>query len=334
VTDSGELDLGVPESATLEPAAGFLHHLRGRPSGAGFAAGGELDTLAPGPSLCEAVAAAAAHGHDQLGESELIGVLCAWRRISSWAAAGEAATVLALDRGRAAKSQDTGKNDLAEHVGDELAAALTLTGRSADRLLSLWRGLGRLDDVHAALERGEIDWAKACVFVDELGVLASDQAARAIAGRLLGRDGAGGWTTGQLRARLRQAVLAADPDAAVRRRKARAEADVESWDELADRPGESLLPGLTSGHREPGCSARRHPVLRQIHVACDLGHRRTRDPQLRTRLRKAAVCSSAGGTPAALRSLSARLSAYQAFITITNNDASAQAVEVTMNAED
>jgi hypothetical protein len=221
--------------------AGFVHHLRGGPGGAGFGAGGALDALAPGPWLGEAAAAAAGGGHDQLGESELIGVLCAWRRMSSWAAAGEAAAVLALDRRRAAQAQASGRADLSEHVGDEVAAALTLTGRSSDRLLSLSRGLGRLGEVHAALERGEIDWAKACVFVDELGVLASDQAAREIAGRLLGRSGAGGWTTGQLRVRLRQAVLAADPDAAVRRRReARADADVESWDESS---GNAALAG-------------------------------------------------------------------------------------------
>ena len=76
--------------------AGFLHHLRGGPSGTGFAAGGVLDTLAPGPWLADALAAATATtaagggGHGQLGESELIGVLCGWRRIASWAAAGEA----------------------------------------------------------------------------------------------------------------------------------------------------------------------------------------------------------------------------------------------------
>jgi len=223
--------------------AGFVHHLRGGPGGAGFAAGGTLDLLEPGPWLGEAVAAAAARGvgepgGQELGESELIGVLCAWRRMSSWAVAGEAAAVLALDRRRAAQAEQSGRAGLSEHVGDEVAAALTLTGRGADRLLWLARGLGRLDVVHAALERGEIDWAKAFVFVDELGVLASDEAAAEIAGRLVGRAGAGGWTTGQLRVRLRQAVLAADPDAAVRRRReARADADVESWDESSGNAG-------------------------------------------------------------------------------------------------
>ena len=85
--------------------AGFLHHLRACPSGAGFAAGGVLDTLAPGPWLADALTtatAAATGGHGQLGESELIGVLCGWRRIASWAAAGEAAAVLTLAKRRAA----------------------------------------------------------------------------------------------------------------------------------------------------------------------------------------------------------------------------------------
>ena len=40
--------------------AGFVHHLRAGPSGAGFAAGGVLDTLAPGPWLAEALATATA----------------------------------------------------------------------------------------------------------------------------------------------------------------------------------------------------------------------------------------------------------------------------------
>jgi hypothetical protein len=69
--------------------AGFLHHDRGGPCGVGFAAGGALDSLAPGPWLAEALTAATAGGtaggHGGLGESELIGVLCGWRRMAAWA---------------------------------------------------------------------------------------------------------------------------------------------------------------------------------------------------------------------------------------------------------
>jgi len=212
--------------------AGFLHHLHSGPRGVGFAAGGVLDEMTPGPWLGDAITAAIADGNDKLGESELIGVLCAWRRMSSWAAAGETAAVMELVRRRRAQSDEPDTSRLAEHINDELAAALTLTGRSADRLISMSSGLARLSEVHAALESGQIDWAKACLFVSELAALDDDDVAREIARRLLGRAGAGGWTTGQLRAALRRAVLSADPGAADRRREeARKDAEVQSWDE-------------------------------------------------------------------------------------------------------
>jgi len=282
--------------------AGFLHHLHSGPVGIGFAAGGVLDEMTPGPWLGDAITAAIADGNDKLGESELIGVLCAWRRMSSWAAAGETAAVMELVRRRRAQSDEPDTSRLAEHINDELAAALTLTGRSADRLISMSSGLARLSEVHAALESGQIDWAKACLFVSELAALDGD-VAREIARRLLGRAGAGGWTTGQLRAALRRAVLSADPGAADRRREeARKDAEVQSWDEpsgnaalagrelppadviaadsritalarwlqdrgavgtlsqlravayiavLADRPLESLLPGLGASQSRP-----------------------------------------------------------------------------------
>jgi hypothetical protein len=218
--------------------AGFLHHVRGGPSGVGFAAGGVLDTLAPGPWLAEAIAATTADGHAQLGESELIGVMCAWRRISAWAASGEAAAVVTLAKRRAAASQEPGRSKLAEHVTDEIAAALTLTGRSADRLLTVASQLVRMPDAFAALRHGEIDWAKATVFADELAALSDDVMAAIIADRFLGRAGAGGWTTGQLRAALRRAVLAADPQAADRRRAdARKDAEVRAWDEASGNSG-------------------------------------------------------------------------------------------------
>jgi hypothetical protein len=221
--------------------AGFLHHDRQGPCGAGFAAGGVLDTMAPGAWLAEALTAATADGLGGLGESELIGVLCGWRRVASWAAAGEAAAVLALARRRAGQAAAPGRAHLAEHVGDEVAAALTLTGRSAARLLDVAAGLGRLPEVAAALRGGGIDWAKACVFADELAPLDDAGVAAAIAARLLGRAGAGGWTTARLRAGLRRAVLAADPGAAARRQaQARRDAEVRAWDEAS---GNAALAG-------------------------------------------------------------------------------------------
>src|SRR5271165_902323 len=213
--------------------AGFLHHDHDGPAGAGFAAGGALDALAPGPLLAQAAAAAAGggqDGHGGLGESELIGVLCGWQRLASWAQAGQAAAVIALARRRAAQAAGRENPHLAEHADDEIAAALTLTGRAASRLSSVAAGLDRLPEVLAALRAGQLDWARACVFVDELAAL-DDAGARQIARQQLGR---GGWTTGQLRARLRRAVLEHDPGAAgQRQREARKDARVEAWDEAS-----------------------------------------------------------------------------------------------------
>jgi hypothetical protein len=227
-----EYEAGPWTGAGESIPAGFLHRDHEGPAGAGFAAGGALDALVPGPLL--AAAAAAASGDDQekhsaLGESELIGVLCGWQRLASWAQAGQAAAVITLAHRRAGQAAERRNRHLVEHTDDEIAAALTLTGRAASRLSSVAAGLDRLPEVLAALRAGRIDWAKACVFVDELAAL-DDADARRLAGQFLGRGGE--WTTGQLRAWLRRAVLKLDPDAAARRRReARKDARVEVWDE-------------------------------------------------------------------------------------------------------
>jgi hypothetical protein len=227
-----EYEAGPWTGAGESIPAGFLHHDHDVPSGAGFAAGGALDGLAPGPLLAGAAAAAAGSDqerHGALGESELIGVLCGWQRLASWAQAGQAAAVIALARRRAAQAAAGRNRHLAEHTDDEVAAALTLTGRAASRLTSVAAGLDRLPEVLAALRAGQVDWARACVFVDELAALDDADAGR-LARQFLGRGG--GWTTGQLRHWLRRAVLQHDPGAAgQRRREARKDARVEAWDE-------------------------------------------------------------------------------------------------------
>jgi hypothetical protein len=218
-------------------AAGFVHHAGGRP-GVGFAASGVLDQLVPGQVLAGFAADAWAGGLAELGESELVGVMCAWRRLASWAAAGESAAVTALARRRAVQARERKSPNLIDHVGDELAAALTLTGRSGKRLLDLAAGLARLEATRAALAAGVIDWPRAMIFADELVALDDDEA-RAAEAMVLPR--AGQLTTGQLRAALRRAVLAIDPAAAGRRRRAaRKDAGVHVWDEAS---GNSALAG-------------------------------------------------------------------------------------------
>jgi hypothetical protein len=194
-----------------------------------FAVGGLGDEMLPGWLLGKVLDDATADGYLELTDDELAGVLRGWHRQVSHCQSMLARIVAEVGRRRVEQSRRPGWSRAAEHVTDELAVELTLTGRSAERLRDLGFGLERLPEVNDALLSGFIDWARACVFVDELAVL--DEAAAAEIGAALA-DQATGWTTGQLRAALARAVLAADPEAAERRKsKARTETRVELWRE-------------------------------------------------------------------------------------------------------
>lgn len=207
-------------------------------TGAGFAAGGLLNRLAPGAVLAGFAQSAWVDGLETTSDDALVGLLRAWRRLASWASAGELAAVTELDRRRRAEVAAGADPHLAGHVGDELAVALTLTTRSADALLDLACGLARLPLTRAALADGQIDRAKALVITDGVSGL-SDAHAAAVESAVIGR--APGQTTGQLRAATRRAVFAVDPAAAERRREeARKDARVEVWDE---RSGTAALAG-------------------------------------------------------------------------------------------
>jgi hypothetical protein len=199
------------------------------PIGAGFAAGGWLDQLVPGPVLSSFSQDTLECGLGSLEDDELVGVLRASRRLASWQAAVEFWAVGELDARRLRESGRPGWSRISEYVSSELAAALTLTGRSADTLLCLSRDLARLPMVLRSLAEGRIDRARAEIFAAELAAL-GDVAAVAIADALI--DIAGSMTTSRLRYALRRMVLTVDP-AAVRRRaaKAREDARVEAWSE-------------------------------------------------------------------------------------------------------
>ncbi len=214
--------LAASRAGTAAPAS---------PAGARFCTGGAADRLAPGPVLAGLAAREWADGVSRISDDALIGLMTAWRRLASWASAGEAAAVAELNRRRLAQVDAGADPELAEHVGDEIAPPLTLTMRAAGLLLGFAVRLGELPLTRSALAAGEIDRAKASVIVDELTGL--DPAhARAVEAVIIGR--APGQTTGQLRAAARRAVLAADPGAARSRREAaQQEARVEIWDEPA-----------------------------------------------------------------------------------------------------
>ena len=218
---------GVPDVI----GAGFTHREEGRyrvRGAAGFEAGGPADVMGPCSVLAELTGQTLERGLGRLTDDEVVGVLRAARRLVSWQSAVELAAVTELAARRGREQHGAGPAP-AERTSAEVAAALTLTGRSADLLIDFAAGVARLEDVAAALGRGDIDVARAHVFADELAGLPWLQAS-VLATRHL--QVAGEVTTARLRAILRRAVLAADPDAGRRRqRDARQDARVQAWPE-------------------------------------------------------------------------------------------------------
>jgi hypothetical protein len=226
IDDAGGPGAGPPGPEVFK--AGRWDRARG--NGAGFASGGVADDLPPGPTLAGLAGDAWDQGLERLSDDELIGVLRAARRLASWASAMELSAAGDLWRRRTDEEAagDTGAGEL---TGDEIAAALTLTGRSADQLLDLAIGLRRLPMTSAALTAGDIDVPRAIVIAQELAGL-TDEHAAAVERAVLGA--APHQTTGQLRRATHRAVLATDPAAARQRKEqAQREARVERWTEPA-----------------------------------------------------------------------------------------------------
>ncbi|MQA95294.1 MAG: DUF222 domain-containing protein, partial [Streptosporangiales bacterium] len=106
-----------------------------------------------------------------------------------------------------------------EFASDEIAAALTLTRRTADaEFWTAWDLHERLPDVMAAFRLGAIDWPRARIFSEVLTEL-SDAQAVLIATRVLPK--APTMTTGQLAARLKREAMAIDPEWYARRYRER-----------------------------------------------------------------------------------------------------------------
>jgi len=203
---------------------------RARGDGARFEAGGVADGLPPGPVLAGFAADVWDSGLARVSDDELIGVLRAARRLTSWATAMELAAARHLWFRREAE-ENAGDTGAAARVDAEIAAALTLTARAADTELGLAIALGRLPLTSAALAAGAIDAPRAKAIAEEVTGL-SDEHTAAVEQAVI--TAAGRQTTGQLRAATRRAALTADP-AAARKRKEEAlrEARVERWSEHA-----------------------------------------------------------------------------------------------------
>jgi len=198
---------------------------------AGFAQGGPADVLGPGLLLAALAEQAWGDGLGGLDDDELTGVMAAWQRLGARAAAGLLAAAAELAGRREAEGNATRDWRPLQHAGDEVAAALTMTGSSASRILGLACSLGRLRLTSAALAAVRIDERRAAVIAEELSGL-DDEDAAAVEGLIIGK--ATRQTTGQLRPAVRRAVIAADP-AAARRRKEEAlkDARVETCTETS-----------------------------------------------------------------------------------------------------
>ena len=198
---------------------------------AAFAQGQLADSMSPGCVLAGLSEQAWQHGLAGLDEDQLTGMLQAANRLAAWSAALRLAAVSQLAGRRAASAGASGDQGALEHVRDEIAITLTLTGWGADRLLGMAMALDRLPLTQAALATGTIDERRADVIADELAGLSDEHAAR-VEAMLLPKAAA--QTTAELRRAARRAVISADPAAAKRRKeKALQDARVETFTEAA-----------------------------------------------------------------------------------------------------
>jgi hypothetical protein len=226
--DSGDLSALLPHDRTG--------------TGPGFAGGGPLDTLPAGLGLAGHTDQAYAE-LGTLDDDSLIGVLQAWRRLTSWAQARELALVGALARRRPADGHPpAGPAEVPMHVSPyldaEVAAALTLTPTSGRATTELSLAFIRRPATWAVLEQGWLDLPRARLIVEMTAVL-DDEHASAVEAAVL--PGAPDMTTGQLRRALRKAILDVDPEAMRRRREqAEQQARVDAW---ADPDGTASLAG-------------------------------------------------------------------------------------------
>ncbi len=219
---------------------------------AAFAQGQLADSMSPGCVLAGLSEQAWQRGLAGLDEDQLTGMLQAANRLAAWSAALRLAAVSQLAGRRAASAGASGDQRALEHVRDEIAVTLTLTGWGADRLLGMAVALDRLPLTQAALATGTIDERRADVIADELAGLSDEHAAR-VEAMLLPKAAA--QTTAELRRAARRAVISADPAAAKRRKeKALQDARVETFTEAAGTAalsGRDLPPAAVGGAAPP-----------------------------------------------------------------------------------
>ena len=205
----------------------------------GFAAGGVMDAAPP----CSTLAGFAEEVPGLSGrcpgasDDELVGVLRAWGRLESWAAERKLAVIAELIRRRPAPGNPpSGPGGMprgwGKFCGDELAAAVAISGQAAEKTLQLAHDrASRLPGTARALREGLIDLVKARIIAEVTRVLNLEEAAAAealILAKVTGK------TPGQVRVIAARAATSVNPAAAqARRERAQRDARVELWREDA-----------------------------------------------------------------------------------------------------
>lgn len=180
---------------------------------AGFAQGGQADTMTPGPLLSTVVHTVT--GEDGQGlpgcsDDQLMGIISAARR----QAARDEWTVMAAMAEYA--SRHSGTKPLDEFAADELAFELHLTPLSAAEQMEYSTTVTtRLPKTFAALAAGRIHPVHLRIIEDETSILSDKDAATA--DKHLA-EAAPGMTFGEVRSAAHKLVLKLDPEA-VRKRK-------------------------------------------------------------------------------------------------------------------
>jgi hypothetical protein len=255
----------------------------------GEARGWLPDDVAIIPAGLDLAAAVADVDRSSLCDEDLIRLAQARQRLAAHVQAQLLADLHAIGQRTDTVLCDT-EQERQDWAETEIAMAMRWTARRAGGQLWLAEQLvGRLPAVFAALDAGEIDVPKAMVFSDET-INLDGEVARRVADQLL--EQAAGLTTGQLAARLRTAVLAAEPDAV--RKKAKEQVKGRrvvarlTFDGLAELCGYDLPPH--SGRRRRGTAHRAGPgsegrrgqpedgptARRRVHRSADRSGRRRR----------------------------------------------------------
>jgi hypothetical protein len=156
-----------------------------------------------------------------LSDDELVTAMTRARRQASQAQAAELSAVAELARRRRAETVDAATVEVIspeDYLLDEVAAALTLTARSAADLVDFATALAqRLPGTLAALGAGDIDYCKARTLWHGTRLIDTALTARVEYAVL---PKAGEQTTGEIRAKIRRLIRRLDPEAFDRRRRA------------------------------------------------------------------------------------------------------------------